>query len=343
MKLALRYKKVIVFGLWSIVGLLAILPASICEILYGNLIYPAVRYLFHMVSFISFPLIYILIGVCIYLIWRLFAVSDSIKSKGISLLKGIAWALALFYLSWAFNYRRPAFDSKLPLDRSPLDSADWYKELFFAKTELESTRPVKLTDYTLKETEEKVRKEVKLIANEFGYHAPGKIRVKSLWPEGFLLRIKTAGFYLPYAGEAYIDPGLHPIQHAYTLAHEMCHGYGVTDEGACNFLAYLALRNISDSTLKYSAQMAYYRYVASEYRFRYPGAYTSIRDSLPVDIKKDLDEINANLLKYPDLFPKLRDKVYENYLQLQGIKEGMASYDNVIGYVRQYRKAGKLN
>jgi len=322
--------------------ILFLLPAGLSESFYGKGIYVLVRSLFHLISFIPFPIIYLWVILCIYLIWRLFAKSGSIKMKSLSILKGVLWGIALFYILWAFNYKRPSFGTKFPLEQSPMDSISWINELIFSKTQLESCRPSNLQEYDLVDIEEKVRSNVKSVAKEFGYEAPGKIRVKSLWPKGTLLRIKTAGFYLPYTGEAYLDPGLHTIQQAYTLAHEMSHGYGVTDEGACNFLAYLALYNNIDSTIRYSAHMAYYRYVASEYRFRFPRSYKAIRDSLPLTIQKDLDEINANLVKYPDLFPKLRDKIYDNYLQMQGIKEGMASYDNVIGYVRQFRNTGRI-
>lgn len=342
MKLGLGYKKVIVLASLISLLLLFLLPKNLSESLYGKGIYVLVRFLFNLVSFIPFPIIYIWIALCIYLIWRLFAKSGSMKIIGISILKGLYWGIALFYFMWGFNYTRPSFGAKFPLEQAPMDSISWANEIFFAKNQLEASRPKQLKEYELADIEKLVRNNVKAVTADFGYVVPGRIRVKPLWPKGTLLRIKTAGFYLPHAGEAYIDPGLHPIQQAYTLAHEMCHGYGVTDEGACNFLAYLALYNSMDSTIRYSAHMAYYRYVAGEYRFRFPRSYKTIRDSLPLTIQNDLDEINANLSKYPDFFPKWRDKIYENYLQMQGIKEGMASYDNVIGYVRQYRNAGRI-
>jgi hypothetical protein len=46
--------------------------------------------------------------------------------------------------------------------------------------------------------------------------------------------------------------------------------------------------------------------------------------------------------RYPDFFPKWRDQIYDQYLKIQGIKEGMSSYDNIIDLVRQARKQGLL-
>jgi hypothetical protein len=222
-----------------------------------------------------------------------------------------------------------------------MDSSGLALELNQARLELIKYRPDTLADYSPVQIELIIRPSVIRYCALFGYIAPGKVRVKTL-PAGTLLRIKTAGFYLPYTGEAYIDRGLHSIQLPFTQAHEMCHGYGVTDEGACNFIAYLATINQGDSTVRYSGVMGYYRYVAGEYRYRFPKAYQSIRDSLPAFIQTDLDEINAQMLKYPDIFPKWRDKIYNKYLTTLHVPGGMASYDRIMDYVRQARQKGLI-
>ncbi|MEP7267341.1 MAG: DUF3810 family protein [Saprospiraceae bacterium] len=322
---------------------LFILPENIVEKVYGGIVFQVVRLIFNLLSFIPFPLIYLEIAGILFLIWRLFKSTIPLKNKGIKMLIGIFAFILLFYVLWAFNYRRPSFSEKFPLQKVQMDSLAWFDELNFSIAGLKRSRPTHLINYNSSQVEELIRPNIQRLCNEFGYLAIGKARVKSLWPKGILLRIKTAGFYLPYAGEAYIDKGLISLQIPFTIGHEMCHGYGVTDEGACNLLSYLALFNHSDSTVSYSAQMGYYRYVAGEFRYHYPDVYQEIRAALPMEIQADLDNINANLMKYPDILPKVRDKIYNNYLNIQGIKEGMASYDNIIGYVRQYRLDGSLN
>ena len=258
-----------------------------------------------------------------------------------SLVTFVFLTVFLFFLLWAFNYKRTDFSKRFLVDLPKIDSAGLALELNYTRIDLIKQRPWVLTDYTPEKIEYLVRPSVIKYCALFGYQAPGRVRVKTL-PAGTLLRIKTAGFYLPYAGEAYIDNGLHPIQLPFTQAHEMCHGYGVTDEGACNFIAYLATINQVDSTVRYSGAMGYYRYVASEYRYHFPKAYQSIRDSLPVFIQTDLDEINKQMLKYPDILPRLRDKIYDKYLTTLHVPGGMASYDRIIDYVRQARQKGMI-
>jgi hypothetical protein len=122
----------------------------------------------------------------------------------------------------------------------------------------------------------------------------------------------------------------------------MCHGYGVTDEGACNFIAYLATIDQKDSTIHYSGAMGYFRYVASAYRYHYPREYQKIRDRLPLIIQSDLEEINKQLMKYPDIFPKWRDRIYNKYLLALNVPGGIENYDKIIDYVRQARDHGML-
>ena len=318
------------------------LPPEWMEGLYGKLIFPFVRILLHLISWIPFPLIYIPIVAIPGWIYFLLKSSHSWKVLVLKHLKAVIVIIILFYWLWAFNYRRTTFEHRFEVSVPKLDSASLFRELIYAADLMKTQRNSDPSRYTPVEIEELVRPSVKTICQQFGYTPPGKNRVKALYPKGTLLRIKTAGFYFPHAGEAYVDGGLHPLQLAFTIAHEMSHGFGVTDEGACNFLAFLATQSSTDSSIQYSGAIGYFRYVAGAYRYYFPQAYQAFRDQLPLPIQTDLDEINQAMRRYPDLLPKLRDQIYDNYLKLQGIKEGMSSYDNIIDLVRQAREQGLL-
>ncbi|MEP7321565.1 MAG: DUF3810 family protein [Saprospiraceae bacterium] len=290
-------------------------------------------------SWIPFPVLYILIAILLYGTFKLITSKQKIMKR----LAWVAYAATLFFflffLMWAYNYKRTDFAIRFPITLPKIDSSSLAAEMGIASEALIKSRPIRILDYKPTEIESIIRPFIKKYCSKFNYSAPGNVRVKTL-PAGTLLRIKTAGFYLPYAGEAYIDLGLHTIQLPFTQAHEMCHGYGVTDEGACNFIAYLATINQSDSTVRYSGAMSYYRYVAGEYRYHFPGAYQQFRSHLPEVILMDLDSINKQILKYPDIFPALRDKVYDKYLTLLNVPGGMSSYDKIIDYVREARSVG---
>ena len=92
----------------------------------------------------------------------------------------------------------------------------------------------------------------------------GRVRVRQPWPNGFLLRWSTAGIYIPQTGEGHIDRGLLAVQKPFTIAHEMAHGYGVADEGACNFIAWLACSQSRDPWVRFGGALTYWRYAAAE-------------------------------------------------------------------------------
>ena len=151
------------------------------------------------------------------------------------------------------------------------------------------------------------------------------------------MRFSTAGIYIPFSGEGHVDAGMHPVQYPFTMAHELAHGFGVTNEGECNFLAYVACKEVDDPLVRYSGLLSYWRYVAAEYRRAFPEEYKARYDKLPVLIIETIESIRENNAKYPDIMPALRDKVYETYLRSNGIEEGLVSYSLIVRMVHAYR------
>ncbi len=167
------------------------------------------------------------------------------------------------------------------------------------------------------------------VLRNFNYPIPAKVRGRLLFPKGILLRISTAGVYIPFTGEGHIDPGLHHLQLPFVMAHEMSHAYGIGGEGDCNFLAYLSCTSSENSYLKYVGFLYYWRYVAPDYRAYRPEEYKIIWENLPLGIKNDLRAIREEMNKYPDILPAVRDAAYNTYLKAQGIDDGIKNYDRV--------------
>lgn len=186
-------------------------------------------------------------------------------------------------------------------------------------------------------SDHQLRPAVKEALQLLGLQKIGKVRVRQLWPNGILLRWNTAGIYIPHAFEGQVDHGQLSVQKPYTMAHEMAHGFGVTDEGTCNFIAWLACAQSDDPWMRYSGALTYWKYVA----FETPA--DTVRQKLktfPPVIEKTLQLIRDNDKKYPDLFPKYRDAIYSSYLKHHGVTEGLRSYNEVVLMVQQYL-AGK--
>ena len=144
------------------------------------------------------------------------------------------------------------------------------------------------------------------------------------------MRFSTAGIYIPHAFEGHVDGGMHHIQWPNAIAHEMTHGYGFTDEGECNFIAYLASIQSDDKFIRYSGLISYWRYLISNLKRADRSAFNEIWDKIPLSVRADLADIRIYQNRYPDLIPRIRNAIYNRYLKSHGVKEGLMSYSQIV-------------
>ncbi len=270
---------------------------------------------------------------------------DSMGRVGLSLMAFLMGTIFLFLVMWGFNYGRMPLEKTMNLQPSPLSMEELQAELKINTIEVENARKAipNISDSAIVkeflpvDLENEVREDVEALLSELDYPTIGTVRGRLLQPKGILLRFSTAGVYFPWTGESNVDAGLHPIQIPFTLAHEFAHGYGFTDEGTCNFLAYLACIQSDNKFFQYSGQLSYWRYLASSYRRYDREAYKDYFKTLPKGVVTDLYAIDANSDKYPDILPAVRDVAYDTFLKTQGVKEGMKSYSRIVMMVKAWR------
>lgn len=254
--------------------------------------------------------------------------------------------LFLFFFLWGFNYGRIPLVKQVGLEPKPASFEELYSELMEvtevvieARKDIDDSSIQPIDAHRLPiDMERLCRDVVEEVLIELGYPVAGCVRGRVLFTKGILLRFGSSGVYWPFVGEGNIDGGLHPIQQPFILCHELFHGYGITNEGVCNFLAYLATQKSDNTFIKYSGQLSYWRYLAIEFQKFNVETYQQFRAELPLGLQADLDEINIYLDNYPDLFPRLRYVAYDSYLKSQGITEGMKSYSSIIMLVRSWKE-----
>ncbi len=304
------------------------------------------------IGWVPFPVLYLMILIVPFYFVRKF-IKVLRREKGLkaklfaivfSLLSFVGGVIAFFLWSWGFNYLRIPIEEQIGIKPLPLSLSELKEELDIFTLKIIETRqliPSKdqeaLTDnFIPNNLNSLVQGNLSSSMSDLGYPVSRILPVRTLL-RGSLLRIGTAGFYLPFTGECNVDAGLHPLQKPYVLAHEMAHGQGIGDEGSCNFIAYLSCVKSKDAFIKYSGYLSFWRTLAVNYRRQAPEKYRAFRSTLPPEIIADLDAINANSRLYPDIFPELRDRTYDAFLKTQGIKEGMKNYNRVIVLERAFR------
>lgn len=341
----------------SAVLLRAFLPPTAIEWVYSRGLFQGVRLLFDGLSALCpFPMVYLLAVLLLgWLFWKAHRfwrhrLPPRVRwlRMGKGLLSFFSAVVFFFLLLWGFNYGRLPVHRLMGFPLEELSLKDLRAELEHSTGELVTFRatipgageealapewPPGLVDT--------MRRHLTAVLAKAGLPVRGRVRLRMLKPRGILLRISTAGVYIPFTGEGHADAGLHPLQLPFVAAHELAHGYGFGDEGTCNFLAYLACRRAEDPRIRYAGQLAYWRYVGANYRFYDPeGWQRFFEEQVPPGVKNDLEAIWAEMEKYPDLFPRLRDAAYDTYLKAQGIEEGQLNYSKVIGLVWSWRRMG---
>ncbi|MBP8725930.1 MAG: DUF3810 family protein [Saprospiraceae bacterium] len=262
------------------------------------------------------------------------------KGKGWRVLRGMFLVavvhLAWFYWVWGFNYARP-----LSWDAPAFDSGAFYKEL---QTQIDRT--VEARDelchfpefFGRKSDVQEIRDAVSASMQKMGLKPPGSPTCRALFPSGILLLFATSGVYLPFTGECLFDPGLHPLSQAFTIAHEFGHAFGVTDEGACNFIAYSACSRSPRPDLRYVAEFNYLRYLLAECRRRSPGRCQELQAALPAELRADLEALRRRHATFPAPFEWLRSALYSAFLKANGQHEGERAYHGIVALVIHYRQ-----
>ncbi|MBK7336177.1 MAG: DUF3810 family protein [Saprospirales bacterium] len=324
----------------------AILSSEAMESFYSMGIYPSVRHVQGFFSGLSpVPLVYLLLLALLAITVRVFIVKG--RRRGLWAILSAVFFLAFSFLAlWGFHYKRVPFEKKTGLSVKPLDAIALEEEYDLATMDVLASRgemrhPLDsgMTGfYAFPHLERALLPRVKAAVGGWGYPVGGKVRARMIYPKGILLRFSSSGVYLPWTGEGHIDAGLHPLNWPFVIAHEMSHGYGIANEGACNFLAYQVCSTDPDPYIRYAGNLYYWRYAAYEMKRFCPLELEERIQALPEGIRMDLQAIRDNYDSYPDLIPRWKDLVYDSFLKSQGLKEGILSYDKVLVLTHAWRK-----
>lgn len=321
-----------------------VVSSEFFEQFYQNGFYQFIR-AFYRHTFYHLPFGLIYIGFPVVLIGFLLALRKTfmlIKSKSyqkaiIPLASFFLVMYASFYILWGFNYKVENLESRLKLPRLNLDTTMVIHEIQRILPLLEDYRTRVSKDsskldigHRPADIETVIRRSQSQLLQSWGIPSKNGIRVRKLKPNGMLLVFSTAGIYIPYVFEGHYDGGLSHIQSAYVIAHEMAHGYGITSEADCNFVALLTCLESENDYLRYTGLLTYWRYLMSDLRDKAPYSFYYLAYHRPLGLRNDIKEIYRCLDRYPDVLPELRDLFYDSYLKANGVTEGLQSYNRVV-------------
>lgn len=292
---------------------------------------------------LPFPTVYLFLVLALGLSWisfrRFFRLVGWRHRAGYALQatsNGLGALVFFFLFLWGFNYQRTPIFQQLKLQPKPLDAQQLIAEIELTQR-LASMDRGRISQDTLALTElleysaleDLVRATMQENLEVLGLNFSGRPRTKQFSPEGLMRRMGILGIYFPFTGESYLDPSLHALEKPFTIAHEMAHSYGVTDEGEAHFIAWVICTRSEEPILRYTAHLLLLRYQLRDYYGMDPDGALCWMENLPRGIIQDLISIRESAEAYPPIWLALSRKSNDLFLKSQGVKAGIKSYQQL--------------
>jgi hypothetical protein len=321
------------------------------------------RFLFGSIPFAFGELVYLII--IILLIINVLIHISSLKSfnyitqKGWFILTKLSWFIVklyvVFQLIWGLNYLQPDPTKDFHLTvQTPKNAQNALSEMNALTYELiEELNQTKQTLILNKGLEPKfelvvsnVQQAYQTLANLHPRFILKNQSVKKAIFPSLGDYIGYLAFYQPITGEAILRSDLPILTQPYTIAHEMAHQLGYASETEANFIAFVVASEANDPYLKYSMLLQMFSYAQDAQLLLIAGNKgfdawkTQIeknRSLLSPAVLKDRAKIKAFFAARADKQIQASSQLYDQFLKCNQQAEGLASYADVLKWVRAYR------
>ncbi len=128
-------------------------------------------------------------------------------------------------------------------------------------------------------------------------------------------RMQIMGIFIPYTGEALLNPRIPASQLAHTAAHEAAHQRGFAREAEADFVGYLACVASGDPGMAYSGTLTMLRYAALSLGEADPEAYDALAARFSPGIVADYNQQLAYWQAYDTPLAGFANLTNERYLR----------------------------
>ena len=264
------------------------------------------------------------------------------KRQLLKLIKALLWLYIIFSLFWGLNYERLGIASQLNLKNNTYTNAE-LKDLLCDVTDESNKARLELGDSNYKYPS--IDTIYTTAINAYATATKDFLFLRYKYPSvkssslTFLVSyLGYSGYYNPFSGEAQVNTDLPRFNMPFVTCHEMAHQLGYASESEANFVGYLVAKGSNSQLFKYSALFELFLTANSELMNRdFVSALLNIK-SLNTLVKKDIKTYKNFVLKRKNNLEPIIQTAYDQYLKANQQKSGVNSYNELVGWVIDYRK-----
>ncbi len=310
--------------------------------LFRNLIFGNIPFSIGDVMYVSWGIgLLLLIVRWIYYLFHMQSHATTLRYAIIKASLKLSVLYLLFMIGWGGNYYKEPLAEYWQLERQDWNDSSIIAFDKYLVQQLNAMAPY-YKHYRFKEVARKAKAYYKQHTD--CYHNAKGLDAKPSLFGNWLQYMGVQGYYNPFTGEGQVNKGELHFMLPYIVSHEIAHQVGVGAEDDANLLAYALAVNSQDSSFMYSAYLNLWLYTHMQLRMRDTVAANNIKKELNPITLLHLNELRKQRRKYRSKLGAYTGDVYDQYLKLNGQKDGIESYDKVTvsAWLWELKRNGKL-
>ncbi|MBL7682892.1 MAG: DUF3810 domain-containing protein [Flavipsychrobacter sp.] len=252
--------------------------------------------------------------------------AETLRYAFIKAMGGLASIYLMFMIGWGGNYYKEPLSKYWLVDENRWNDSSIIAFDKYLVQQLNITAP-HYKSYNFKEI---TRRAEGYYKKHTDCYRNGKgLEVKASLFGNWLQYMGVQGYYNPFTGEGQVNKGELHFMLPYVVSHELAHQSGVGAEDDANLLAYALSVQTNDTTFMYSAYFNVWLYTHMQLRMRDTVAANVIKKDLNPITLQHIKELREQRKKYRSKLGAYTGDMYDQYLKLNGQKDGIESYDKV--------------
>lgn len=167
---------------------------------------------------------------------------------------------------------------------------------------------------------------------------------KGMFASDFISQQYMQGYYFPFSMEANYNTVMKIMNKPFTMCHELAHTHGYIYEDEANLLGFLACIHSENPVFQYSGWLgvlnyvdnAFYRNVSGAVYREHPAVSKTVRSDNEFLSDEAWEKVERDAVFSTETVKAAADTYLDTTLKANGIRDGKASYERVVGLLLEY-------